>query len=345
MVLASPLVPATRVLPGFVNAHSHTFQRALRGRAAGGDFWAWRDSMLAEAERQTPELVRASYEQVYREMRSAGYTAVGEFHYLGLAEAFAAAEAAEAAGIVLTLLHVAYARGGLPRFRQESVSAYLAEVEELRGRGISVGLAPHSVRACPRVWLEEIGRYAAEHALPLHVHADEQPKEIEECLAEHGCRPIELLANAGCLGERTTIVHATHADGAELDLLASSRSTICACPTTEADLGDGFLPAERIRHRGIPLSIGSDSNVRIDPLEELRELEGIARRQTGRRGVFTTDELLAFGSEQGASSLGLEAWPDIAIDTSHPSLAGVEDDDLLGAVISSCSGEAVVTEA
>src|SRR4029453_16409219 len=112
MLVASPLVPETRALPGFVNAHSHTFQRALRGRAAGGDFWAWRDSMLAEAERQTPELVRGSYEQTYREMRSAGYTAVGEFHYLGLAEAFAAAEAAQAVGMAIVVLHVAYARGG-----------------------------------------------------------------------------------------------------------------------------------------------------------------------------------------------------------------------------------------
>ena len=133
--------------------------------------------------------------------------------------------------------------------------------------------------------------------MPLHVHADEQPKEIEECLAEHGCRPIELLARTGCLTERTTVVHATHADGAELDLLASHGATICACPTTEADLGDGFLPAERVRTRGIPICIGSDSNVRIDPFEELRELEGIARRQTGRRGVFSTEELYAFGSE------------------------------------------------
>ena len=343
MVVASPLVPETLVLPGFVNAHSHTFQRALRGRAAGADFWAWRDSMLAEADRQTPELVRSAYERAYREMLGAGFTAVGEFHYLGLQEAFAAAEAAAAAGIELVLLHVAYARGGLPRFRQDSVAAYLRELEELRSRGVRVGLAPHSVRACPRDWLEEIGRYAADEGLPLHVHADEQPREIEECLEEHGVRPIELLATAGCLGERTTIVHATHADGAELDLLASAGATICACPTTEADLGDGFLPAERIRHRSIGLSIGSDSNVRIDPLEELRELEGIARRQTGRRGLFTTQELLRFGSEYGAASLGLETWPEIAIDRGHESLAGVADDDLLGALVSSCSAEAVVT--
>ncbi|MBM2821357.1 MAG: Amidohydro-rel protein [Thermoleophilia bacterium] len=328
-------------LPGFVNAHSHTFQRALRGSAAGGDFWAWRETMLAEAEHQTPDLVRASYEQTYREMRLAGYTAVGEFHYLGVPEALAAAEAASAVGIELVLLHVAYARGGLPRFRQESVTAYLAEVEALRSAGLRVGVAPHSVRACPAEWLEQIARYADAEALPLHVHADEQPREIEECLAEHGCRPIELLARTGCLGERTTVVHATHADGPELDLLASTGAAICACPTTEADLGDGFLPAERIRTRAIPLCIGSDSNVRIDPFEELRELEGIARRQTGRRGVFSTDELLRFGSAQGAQAIGLDAWPEIEIDLGHRSLAGVESDDVAAALVAGCGADVV----
>ena len=234
-----------------------------------------------------------------------------------------------AAGIELVLLHVAYARGGLDRFRQDSVSDYLGQVESLRAAGIRVGLAPHSVRACPADWLEEIGRYAVAEQLPLHVHADEQPKEIEECLAEHGCRPIELLARTGCLTDRTTIVHATHADGAELDLLASHGSTICACPTTEADLGDGFLPAERVRTRGIPICIGSDSNVRIDPFEELRELEGIARRQTGRRGVFSTEELYGFGRDVGARSLGLEAWPDIEIDLEHRSLRDVDAEHVL----------------
>ena len=328
-------------LPGFVNAHSHTFQRALRGRAAGGDFWAWRDTMLAEAERQTPELVRVSYEETYREMRRAGFTAVGEFHYLGLPEAFAAVEAAEAAGVELVLLHVAYARGGLSRFRQESVEAYLREVEELRAANVRVGVAPHSVRACPAVWLTEIGRYAESERLPLHVHADEQPKEIEECLAEHDCRPIELLARTGCLGARTTVVHATHADGTELDLLASTGATVCVCPTTEADLGDGFLPAERIRARGIPLCIGSDSNVRIDPFEELRELEGIARRQTGRRGIFTTDELYRFGSELGADAIGVESWPAIEIDLEHPALAGTERESVPGALIAGCSSDVV----
>jgi formimidoylglutamate deiminase len=334
-------VAGTLRLPGFVNAHSHTFQRALRGSTAGGDFWAWRETMLAEAERQTPELVRQSYEQTYHEMRAAGYTAVGEFHYLGVPEALAAAEAASAAGVDLVLLHVAYARGGLSRFRQESVAEYVAEVESLRARGLRVGVAPHSVRACPAEWLEEIARYAEAESLPLHVHADEQPREIEECLAEHGCRPVELLARTGCLGERTTVVHATHADGPELDLLASTGSTVCACPTTEADLADGFLPAERIRKRSIPLCIGSDSNVRIDPLEELRELEGIARRQSGRRGVFSTEELLRFGSAQGAQALGLDAVPEIEIDLAHRSLAGVERDEVAAALVAGCGADVV----
>jgi formimidoylglutamate deiminase len=332
-------VPDTLVLPGFVNAHSHTFQRALRGRAAGTDFWAWRESMLAEAERQSPELVRAEYEATYREMRAAGYTAVGEFHYLGLAEAREAVAAARAAGVELVVLFVAYARGGLPRFRQESVAEYLREVEALRAAGVRVGVAPHSVRACPADWLEALGRYADTESLPLHVHADEQPREIEECLAEHGCRPLELLARTGCLGERTTVVHATHADGGELDLVAASGASVCACPTTEADLGDGFLPAERIRTRAIPLCVGSDSNVRIDPLEELRELEGIARRQTGRRGVFATEELLRFGTAQGARSLGLEAWPEIKVDLEHRSLRGVAADDVVPALLAGCGAD------
>ena len=178
-------------------------------------------------------------------------------------------------------------RGGLDRFRQASPDEYLNQVENLRGRGIEVGVAPHSVRACPPRWLEQIGRYAAENELPLHVHADEQPREIEECVEEHGIRPIELLAKTGCLGPRTTIVHATHADDAELDLVAQANARICVCPTTEANLGDGFAPVEKLCERSIGMCIGSDSNVRIDPLEELRELEGIARRRTLRRNVIS----------------------------------------------------------
>ncbi len=329
-------------VPGFVNAHSHAFQRALRGRTEGKDFWAWRETMLDLAGGQTPERVRSEYAEVYSEMLDAGYTAAGEFHYLGLAEAHAAATAAAEAGIELVLLYVAYGRGGIDRFRQNSVREYLRGLEELRDAGVRVGVAPHSVRACTRAWLEQLGRYADEHGLPLHVHADEQPREIEECLAEHGLRPIELLADCGCVGPRTTIVHATHADGRELDLLGEAGSRICACLTTEANLADGFLPVERVLHRRIGLCIGSDSNVRIDPLEELRELDGIARRQAGRRDVFSVDELLAIGSDEGAASLGIEEWPSIEIDAAHPQLRGV--DEPLCALVHGCSADVVVRE-
>jgi formimidoylglutamate deiminase len=330
-------VAETLSLPGFVNAHSHAFQRALRGRTEGGDFWGWREAMLELAASLTTDQVRSGYVQVYREMLGAGYTAVGEFHYLGLAEAHAAAEAAAEAGIELVLLLAAYRRGGIDRFRQESVADYLSQLEELRSSGVRVGLAPHSVRACPRDWLEELGRYAAADGLPLHVHADEQPREIEECLAEHGLRPLELLAETGCLAPSTTVVHATHADAHELDLLADASARVCVCPTTEANLGDGFAPVQELCERGIGICIGSDSNVRIDPLEELRELEGIARRHAGRRNVVSVSSLLCFGADEGAAALGLERWPDVEVDLEHPSLAGV--DDVHAGLVFGCSAD------
>jgi len=332
-------VAETLSLPGFVNAHSHAFQRALRGRTEGGDFWGWRDDMLELAASLTTDQVRKGYVQVYGEMLGAGYTVVGEFHYLGLAEAHAAADAAAEAGIELVLLLAAYGRGGIERFRQHSVADYLLQLEELRAAGVRVGVAPHSVRACPRDWLEELGRYAAAEGLPLHVHADEQAREIEECLAEHGLRPLELLAETGCLGPSTTVVHATHADAHELDLLADAGARVCVCPTTEANLGDGFAPVQELCERGVGICIGSDSNVRIDPLEELRELEGIVRRRAGRRNVVSVSSLLCFGADEGAAALGLERWPDVEVDLEHPSLAGVEPEDVHAALIFGSSAE------
>ena len=221
------------------------------------------------------------------------------------------------------LLHAAYERGGLDRMRQPSVAAYLHEVESLRAAGIAVGLAPHSVRACSRAGSRRSAGMPSGEQLPLHIHADEQPREIEECLAEHGCRPIELLADTGCLTPRTTIVHATHASDDELDLLAAAGARICVCPTTEADLGDGFLRVSAVRERSIPLCIGSDSNMRIDPFEELRELEGHRAPSDGRRGIISTDELLAIGSDEGARALQLTSWASIGVDIGHRSLAGV----------------------
>jgi formimidoylglutamate deiminase len=295
--------------------------------------------MLELAGSLTPEQVRSGYVQVYRELLAAGYTAVGEFHYLGLAEAHAAVEAATEAGIELVLLLAAYGRGGIARFRQGSVADYLSQLEAIRETGVRVGLAPHSVRACPRDWLEELGRYAAAESLPLHVHADEQPREIEECLAEHGLRPLELLAETGCLGPHSTIVHATHADARELDLLAEAGARVCLCPTTEANLGDGFAPVGELCERGIGICVGSDSNVRIDPLEELRELEGMARRQALRRNVVGLSTLLCFGSDEGAAALGLERWPDVEVDLEHPSLASVAEEDVHAALVFGCSAD------
>ncbi len=195
------------------------------------------------------------------------------------------------------------------------------------------------MRACPADWLEAVGAYASREGLVLHVHADEQPREIEECVEEHGVRPIELLARTGCLGPRTTVVHGTHADDHELDLVRDAGARVCICPTTEANLGDGFAPIDRLCARGIGVCIGSDSNVRIDPLEELRELEGIARRLTLRRNVISVDRLLAFGSDEGAAALAIEEHGDVVVDTDHPALQGIDEADLLPALVFGCSAE------
>ncbi len=327
-------------LPGFVNAHCHSFQRALRGREEGADFWAWREAMLHEAERQTPETVRSEYAAVYREMRAAGYTAVGEFHYLGLDEARAAVEAAAEAEIELVLLLAAYARGGLPRFRQASVADYLRQVESLRDAGVRVGLAPHSVRACPPDWLEEIGRYAAAEALPLHVHADEQPREIDECLAEHGLRPIELLARTGCLGPGTTVVHATHANDAELDLLVEAGSRVCLCPDHGGESRRRLCAGRgAARPRGPHLHrLGLERPDR--PARGAPRAGGDRPPSAGPPECLSRSEaLLAFGSAEGAAALGLESWPDVSVDVEHRSLRGIERDDLLGALVLGCGAE------
>jgi formimidoylglutamate deiminase len=243
----------------------------------------------------------------------------------------------------------AYARAGagLPptagqrRFCDPSVEAYLARVEAL-AQDCRVGLAPHSVRALPRDWLEAIARYAETSGMVVHVHACEQRREIEECLAEHGRRPIELLADVGLLTPRTTVVHATHASPAELDLLASAGASVCACPTTEANLGDGYLPAAALFDRGVAVCIGSDSNTVIDPLQELREIEAIARRSGERRNVLVPDGedgpapyLLDVGTVNGARALGLDlaALDEVVVDTGHPQLAAVAVDDLPAALL------------
>ena len=357
--------------PGFINDHSHAFQRGLRGAVEridpsqpGDDFWSWREQMYALAEDLSPDSIREVSRRCYGEMLSAGYTSVTEFHYVhhrpdGMPYgdpnvlAKAVALAAEDTGIRLLLLPVAYARGGLPRFRDPSVRVFLQRVDDLRewseGRPlIEVGVAAHSVRAVPRGWLQDIGDYARRDDLPLHIHANEQPREIEECLAEHGQRPVELLAEAGFLGTHTTIIHATHATTRELDLLSQYGASVCACPTTEGNLGDGFLPAEEILERDIWLSVGSDSHVRVDPFEELREIETNARRLSGRRNVLVagnetspTPGLLRAGWGHDGPKAGDQADL-IEIDLSHRTLSDVETRNLPSALVFG-AGSGIVT--
>jgi formimidoylglutamate deiminase len=353
-------------LPGFVNAHSHAFQRMLRGRVEHvdpahprDDFWTWRDEMYRAANSIDPDGAYEIALLLYHEMVAAGYTAVGEFHYPHHrpggtpyddpnAMAKATVAAARDAGIEIVLLMCAYARAGAgkpptegqARFCDPDVTAYLRRVEALAGE-CRVGLAPHSVRAVPREWLEQITRYAESSGMVVHIHANEQRREIEECKSEYGMRPIELLAEVGLLGPRATVVHATHVSERELDLLAETGSCVCACPTTEANLGDGFLPAAELLERGVPVCIGSDSNTIIDPLAELREIEHCARRLAERRNVLVpagddgpTAYLLEIGGRNGARSLGLDAPPgELAVDLSHAALARVAPADLPAALI------------
>jgi formimidoylglutamate deiminase len=348
--------------PGFVNGHSHAFQRGLRGAVERiepsqprDDFWTWRERMYSLAGVLSPNSIREVSRRCYGEMLSAGYTSVTEFHYVHHrpegtpyedpnALAKSVALAAEDTGIRLLLLPVAYARDGLPRFRDQSVQAFLQRVDDLRewSEGhplVEIGLGAHSVRAVPRGWLEEIGRYAHREDLPLHIHADEQPREIEECQAEYGLRPIELLAQTGFLGTGTTIIHATHATERELDLSSEHDASVCACPTTEGNLGDGFLPAREILERNLRLSVGSDSQVRIDPFEELREIETNARRLSGQRNVLITGNETSptpYLLRAGWGRAGLQAGDPadlIELDLAHPALAGVEASNLPSALV------------
>ena len=238
-------------------------------------------------------------------MKAAGYSAVGEFHYLGLPLARAAVLAAREAELEIVVLLAAYARGGLDFMRQSSADEYFEQVKTLEAEGVRVGVAPHSVRACPREWLEAIGSYARERELVLHVHADEQPREIEECVAEHGMRPIELLNETGCLGPRTTVVHATHADGHELDLLAESGSRICICPTTEADLGDGFPPRSPSASAG---SVSASARTQTSVSIRKRSSASWSGSRGGKRyaaASSSAEELTSIGGAEGAASLGL----------------------------------------
>jgi formiminoglutamate deiminase len=317
------------VLPGFADAHSHAFHRALRGRTheAGGSFWTWRKRMYAVAGRLDPDRYLALARATYAELALGGVTAVGEFHYLhhdpagrpyadpnamGAALVAAAADA----GVRLTLLDTCYVAGGLGadgylplddvqrRFSDGDADGWAARHALLRpGPAVRIGAAIHSVRAVPAEQLPVVVAAGG----PLHAHLSEQPAENEACAALHGCSPAALLGAAGAWGPAATAVHATHLTGADVALLGGSGTAVCACPSTEADLADGVGPFRRLRDAGSPLCLGSDQHVAADLLGEARGLEAHERLASGERGRFTPSELVEALTAAGQRAIG---WPD-----------------------------------
>jgi formimidoylglutamate deiminase len=364
----------TARVAAMANAHSHAFQLDLRGVGErphpGDDFWSWRREMYRLAAGHDPDSMRAVGDRVYAQMAAAGYGAVGEFHYVhhqpdgrpyaeANAMAIALAEAAIGQGLEITLLPAAYHRAGpgrtpdpgQRRFCDPDVATFLARVDALRawasGRpGVSVGVGVHSVRAVPADWIEAVAGYAQQRGLVRHVHAAEQRRELAECQAEHGCSPIELLHRCGFLGELTSVVHAIHVDGQDIERLAASGSIVVTCPTTEGNLGDGFLPALRYRDAGVRLAIGTDEQIRIDPFEELRELETLARREGQTRFALLAaagGDLWAEILANGRASLGLGGpAAEIELNLDHPDLAGVPTSDLPLAM-ATCASAGVVS--
>lgn len=370
-------------LPGLPDVHSHAFQRALAGlterRGPGTDsFWTWRERMYELVGRMSPEQLEAITAFTYAEMLEAGFTHVGEFHYVHhdpdgapyaqpgeLAERIAAA--AREAGIGLTLLPVFYAHGGFggapPALRQRrfindlpGYSRIVAAAEDaVRGLpGGRVGVAAHSLRAVTPVELDAVVELAA--GRPLHLHVAEQIQEVEDCLAWSGLRPIQWLLDSQPLDERWCLVHATHATQDELSGLAATGAVVGLCPITECSLGDGIFPAPAWQALGGRCGIGTDSNVLIDAAEELRTLEYSQRLLHRKRNVLavpggsTGRTLYEAALAGGEEALGLEqpsgiapgAWLDlISLSAGHPALAERRGDEILDSWVFAAAGSAI----
>ncbi|MDD7968362.1 formimidoylglutamate deiminase [Actinomycetospora lemnae] len=338
-------------LPGLVNRHSHAFHRALRGRPAraADSFWSWREGMYRVAAALDPDTYRRLATAVYVEMALAGHTALTEFHYLHhapgghpyadpVAMDRALVEAAQAAGLRITLLDTCYLAAGFDRapegvqrrFADADVEAWaeraslVAKLDD--GDRVRVGGAIHSVRAVPREALPTVAAWTGERA--LHVHLSEQPAENAACLAAHGLTPTALLDDAGVLAPTTTAVHATHLTGDDVARLARTGTRACLCPTTERDLGDGIGPAGALAAAGVPLCLGSDSHAVIDPCEEMRALEMHERLAHGVRERFAPDALLRAGTDGGALAVGAPADL-VTVDTASVRTAGAHPDGVL----------------
>lgn len=407
------------MLPGMVNAHSHAFQRVLRGRTehrtgSADSFWTWREMMYSAATRLTPEDIYDASRMAFLEMALNGITSVGEFHYLHHAPDgtpyddpnLLAKEVVRAAGDVglrIALLRVAYARSGFQveqnpeqaRFIENDPAIYLRNLEGLSGeldRGSSptlregsllpisgalphgrasdtawVGVAPHSVRAVPLDYLREVVAYANQHELKVHMHVAEQPAEVSVCVEEFGRTPVALLATEGLLSERFTAVHAIHVTPKAIPPFAKTGAMVCACPTTERNLGDGVVPADEYFKHDVPICLGTDSHAQIDLLEDARELEYHLRLQKLERAVLDNQfqvssfksqveehgrlaaRLFDCASTNGARSIGSpggllepgQAADFFTVALNDPAIAGASTDDLLSSIVFSMSRAAV----
>ncbi|HYJ48106.1 MAG TPA: formimidoylglutamate deiminase [Pyrinomonadaceae bacterium] len=370
------------VLPGLVNAHSHAFQRVIRGRTerrTGGhdSFWTWREAMYSAASRLTPDDIYDASRMAFLEMALGGITTVGEFHYLHRTPegvpyddpnllAKAVIRAARDVGLRIALLRVAYARSGYgvepnerqKRFIEAEPETYLRNMDALRvelahddSKTAWAGVAPHSVRAVPLAYLREVKEYAArQRDIPLHMHVAEQPAEISACLEEYGRTPVRLLDSEGLLTSNFTGVHAIHISSEEAGQLARASAFVCACPTTERNLGDGIVPADMLLAEGVRVSLGTDSHTQIDLLEDARELEYHLRLRSMERAVLAPADdglsslaarLFDCATIDGARSInapGGKLAPGFAgdfftIDLNDPSIAGASADDLLSHVV------------
>ena len=370
-------------LPGLVNGHSHAFQRAFAGLAERrereeDDFWSWREHLYRVALRIEPPQLQAIAAQLYLELLRVGYTHVCEFHYLQhrpdgslyqdpLEMSWALALASSEAGVPVTLLPVLYERAGFDqptlapaqrRFRADAdqVWAMQVAVASRRAVGVRAGIAVHSLRAAAPAAIARLRELAEHFSGPIHIHVAEQALEVEQCLAALGARPIEWLAShGGGLDARWQLVHATHATPAEIELVARSGAGVVLCPTTEANLGDGLPDLPAWLAAGVPISIGSDSQVTRTWREELRWLEYGQRLTRQARNISaapaqgqpsTAGRLFDRALQGGAAAAGFAQWGFVVgaradllvVDRSDTSLLGIADSQLLDVLVFSSPG-------
>ena len=374
---AGALVLDGPVLPGLVNAHSHAFQRAFAGLAErresqADDFWSWRDRMYRVALRITPGQLQAIAAQLYLELLQGGYTQVCEFHYLQhapdgqpyadpLTLGWALADAAQAAGIGMTLMPALYERAGFeqPALRDDqrrfattadSVWAAAQHIAQSGRPGLDAGLVVHSLRAAAPASLHRLRQLAESFDGPIHIHVAEQTAEVDDCLKATGARPIEWLAREGLLDARWQLVHATHTEPGEIERVARSGAGVVICPSTEANLGDGLCDLPGWLAAGVPLAIGSDSHVTRDWREELRWLDYGQRLALRQRNVSaapaagqpsTAQRLWACVLQAGGGAAGQRLWglvpgaraDALVADLHEPALLGIPVDRALDALV------------